>query len=187
MNFRQDFFCTFDKVLYLSALFNQPMSFSEMKEISLGRDMFALVDDADYPELSKYKWYALRHRTGKVYAIGRVNERMVLMHRLIMGAKAFSEKVDHADRDSLNNTRQNLRLSTNSENMMNRGAAAHNKTGFKGVLKRTDKRTNKYKAQIGVNGKTIYLGHFDTAKEAAHAYNEKAKELHGEFASLNKI
>ena len=158
-----------------------------MKEISLGRDMFAVIDDIDYLEISKYKWGLLKHRSGKFYAIARINRESVLMHRLIMGAKSFSEKVDHADGNSLNNQRHNLRFSTNSENMMNRGLAAHNKTGFKGVLKRNDRRTKPYKAQIGANGRTIYIGHFDTAKEAAHAYNEKAKELHGQFAHLNQI
>ena len=158
-----------------------------MQKIDLGLDMFALVDDVDYPDLSKYRWYAMKHRTGRFYAVAKVNGKTVSMHRVIMRAKTFSEKVDHVDRDSLNNTRQNLRFSTNSENMMNRGASSRNKTGFKGVLKRADRRTKPYKAQIGINGKTLYIGHFDTAKEAANAYNEKAKELHGAFARLNKI
>lgn len=158
-----------------------------MKHIDVGRGLYALVDDCDYPELSKRKWYTLRHRTGRFYAMAKISGKNVLMHRLIMKARAFSEKVDHLDGNSLNNTRENLRIATNAENMRNRGIAGHNKTGFKGVLKRSDRRTKKYKAQIGVNGKTIYIGHFETAKQAAIAYNEKAKELHGEFARLNQV
>ena len=158
-----------------------------MKEISLGRDMFALVDDADYPELSKHKWYALKHRTGKFYAVAFVERKSVLMHRQILGVTDRKIKVDHKNGNPLDNQRSNIRTCTNSENMMNRGAAAHNKSGFKGVLKKGDKRKKPYKAQIAVNGKVIHLGYFTTPKEAAHAYNEKAKELHGEFASLNKI
>lgn len=158
-----------------------------MKQIDVGRGLFAFVDDCDYPELSKHKWGVLKHRTGKFYAVCSIQGRPTFMHRLLVQAKAFSEKVDHLDGDSLNNTRKNLRIATNSENMMNRGAAANNKTGFKGVIKRGDRRTKPYKAQISVNGKTVYIGHFDTAKQAALAYNEKAKELHGEFARLNQV
>lgn len=158
-----------------------------MKQIDVGRGLYALVDDCDYSELCKYRWHTLKHRTGKFYAMASIGGKTVLMHRLIMKARAFSEKVDHLDGNSLNNTRGNLRIATNAENMRNRGVAGHNKTGFKGVLKRSDRRTKTYKAQIGVNGKTIYIGHFDTAKQAAIAYNEKAKELHGEFARLNQV
>lgn len=158
-----------------------------MKQIDVGRGLYALVDDCDYPELCKYKWCALKHRTGRFYAITNSGGKSVLMHRLIMKARTFSEKVDHLDGNSLNNTRENLRIATNAENMRNRGIAGHNKTGFKGVIKRSDRRTKIYKAQIGVDGKTIYLGCFNTAQEAAIAYNEKAKELHGEFARLNQV
>lgn len=158
-----------------------------MKKIDLGRGLFALVDECDYMELSKYKCGALKHRTGRFYSYAKINGKVVMMHRLIMGAKSFEEKVDHIDGNSLNNQRCNLRISTNSENMMNRGLASHNKTGFKGVLKRTNAVARPYKAQIGVNGKTIYIGFFGTAKDAAIAYNEKAMELHGKFARLNQV
>lgn len=158
-----------------------------MKKIPVGRGLFALVDDCDYPELSKRKWYALKHRTGKFYAISFVERKGVLMHRQILGVTDTKIKVDHENGNSLDNQRSNIRACTNSENMMNRGATANNKTGFKGVLKRGGRRTKQYKAQICVRGKIIYIGCFDTAKEAAHAYNEKAKELHGEFARLNAV
>ena len=57
------------------------------------------------------------------------------------------------------------------------------RSGLKGVylLK------GRWKAKIGVKGKSIHLGTFDTAIEAAKAYNKAAQEHHGEFAWLNLI
>ena len=45
-----------------------------------------------------------------------------------------------------------------------------------------------YRAYIGDPERTsrhIYLGYYATAEEAAHAYDAKAKELHGEFCYIN--
>ena len=46
---------------------------------------------------------------------------------------------------------------------------------------------NKWRARITINGKTMHLGLFASAIEAARAYNEKAKELFGDFANLNEV
>lgn len=43
----------------------------------------------------------------------------------------------------------------------------------------------KWQAQVKHNRKNVYVGLFNTALEAARAYDEKAKELFGEFAQLN--
>ena len=56
-----------------------------MKEITLTRGYVALVDDEDYEELNKFKWYA----NGKMYAERhRKNENgrdiIVSMHREIL-------------------------------------------------------------------------------------------------------
>ena len=58
-------------------------------------------------------------------------------------------------------------------------------TGYRGVHYRKD--NNRYRSKIDHNNKTIVIGYYDSAEEAAIAYNEKAKELKGGNAILNKI
>ena len=55
--------------------------------------------------------------------------------------------------------------------------------GFKGVYE----AGTKFIARIRANGKQHWLGSFDTATEAAAAYNEAALRLHGLFAQLNQV
>jgi hypothetical protein len=157
------------------------------KEIQLTQGKIALVDDADYEWLNQWKWYAFKNRSGAWYARRfkktdlrpRVN---VFMHRLILNAREGME-VDHANHDTLDNRRENLRECTKSQNMHNAGKNKRNTTGYKGVWwKSTD---NQYAAAIKINGKRIYLGRFTDPVKAALAYDEAAKKYHGEFAYLN--
>ncbi|MEO8087385.1 MAG: AP2/ERF family transcription factor [Bacteroidota bacterium] len=59
-----------------------------------------------------------------------------------------------------------------------------NKTGFRGVRKTPQ---NKYVSMISDGAKQIYLGTFNTAEEAAVAYNKKSVELFGITPNLNKV
>ena len=46
---------------------------------------------------------------------------------------------------------------------------------------------NKWIAEITKDYKKLYIGCFATLKEACDAYDEKARELHGEYAWLNLL
>jgi hypothetical protein len=120
------------------------------------------------------------------------------MHRLILNAPKGLE-VDHKDFNGLNNTRENIRLCTRSENQKNKkgygtsiylGVCLHRtrntytkKNGFV-VNKMSSPR---YKAAINVDGKQRHIGSFKNEEDAARAYNEAALKYHGEFARLNVI
>lgn len=141
----------------------------------------AVVDKCDYHLVAGQKWYVL-HSLRNTYA---QNAKGELMHRIVVGAVDHSDlKVDHRDTNGLNNTRENLRVGTQSQNLGNQRQRLGTKSGFKGVCTAGD---NKWRAEIGYKKKRIYLGSFSTKEEAAAAYNAKALELFGPFARINPL
>lgn len=154
------------------------------------------VDDEDFEELNKYKWYAtpLGDRT-PVYRYVSMSERhkyngqsKILIHRVLTNTVNLGESIfiDHRDRDTLNNQKENLRISDSLTNSYNRGRQKNNLSSkYKGVT--WDKVNMKWRAQIRANKKTIALQRFLSENEAAMAYNEAAVKHHGEFAFQNII
>jgi hypothetical protein len=161
-----------------------------MKRIPLTQGKFALVSDCDYVYLMQWKWcYHRSHDEG--YAsrqITRNGKRIVIwMHRVIlehMGYKDFANS-DHINRDKLDNRRCNLRPATNYQNGYNRRKQNNNTSGYTGVY--WNRAAKKWKAEIGVTGKSIFLGYYDDKKEAAKIYDKAALKYHGEFAVLNEV
>ena len=93
------------------------------------------------------------------------------------------DQIDHINNIRDDNRLCNLREATNSENQFNRKNISGFSSKYKGVSFHS--RDQKWVACIGSNYKVIYLGRFDDEEEAALAYDEKAKELFGEYAYLN--
>ena len=139
-----------------------------------------MVDDVDFEWLSKFKWQANVRRC-TVYAASSVGT----MHRMIMGVSDRATYVDHADGNGLNNTRQNLRLCTHQQNLFNMGGNANTSSVFKGVSWSVAR--GMWVSQIVVGGKNKNIGSFKNEKDAARAYNQFAKDHHGEYARLNDV
>jgi len=99
------------------------------------------------------------------------------LHRFILDAP-IGVQVDHKDGNPLNNTRENLRLCSQSQNLQNQRAKQN--THLKGITFRRDR--NRWKARIKINGKELFLGYYRTQEEAHAAYLEAARKYHGEFA-----
>lgn len=104
-----------------------------------------------------------------------------LMYILFVGPIPEGYEIDHKDRDKTNNILTNLRLVTRLQNMHNTSRSRCNTSGYKGVFFHNGKRD----AGISFNNKKIYIGRYNTAIEAAHAYDIKALELHKDYAVLN--
>src|SRR3990167_9181870 len=139
-----------------------------MREIVLKDGSKTKVDDIDYEFAIKNLW-VLSNRGYAVRGITLRGKKVKeLLHREIIkgmfGSIPRDLFTDHINGNRLDNQRNNLRLANRSQNQAN----VH-------VVK------NKYK----FNQKTLHLGYFSTSKEAALAYDIKAKELFGEFARLN--
>lgn len=141
---------------------------------------FALVDDDIAPVLMLRKWSM--HRDGYAHCHGYIfgKQSMSSMHRVIIGADDGCE-IDHINGNKMDNRRENLRVVTSSQNRINQRFT--NTTGYRGV--HYHKAAKKFTANITVNYKKRHLGFFDTAEEAARAYDEAARILHGSFARLN--
>lgn len=153
-----------------------------MREIPLTKGMVALVDDEDYARLNPYKWSAQKHRN-TYYAQGWVQGRTVLMHRFIKAVSDRHVLLDHKNRNGLDNRRDNLRIATHGENRSNSKSSKNNTSGFRGVS--WYKRYRKWQVIIQHHGVKRWCGLFDCPEEAARAYDEMARQLHGDFATLN--
>jgi len=146
-----------------------------------------LIDDEDLDLVINKKngnWIGCYTRSG--WALGKG----ILLHRLIMERVLGrnlrkDELVDHNNRNNCDNTRANLRVSDLSQNARNRTARGTSK--YLGV--NWNKRDSKRRADIHINGKTIYLGLFDDELKAALAYNRACQLYYPgcEFSALNDL
>ncbi len=158
-----------------------------MKQIPLTQGKFAMVDDDDFERLNQKKWHAFKNHNGDFYAARAERQvngtyKTVYMHCEILGVPSGMQ-CDHKSRNTLDNTRANLRPCTPAENARNR----KNQTGSRSAYKGVSSFRNKWKSEITFSGRRFYLGLYASEEEAAMAYNQKALELFGEFASPNII
>ena len=145
--------------------------------IPLNNGMLAFCDADRFNEVNQYNWTYTDRR-----ATAYINHKNIKMHRFLYPEWKF---IDHINHNILDNTSINLREVNHQQNMINRSINYNSKSGYKGVCFLG--REKKWLASISVNKKRYRLGLFISAKEAAIAYNEKAKQLHGEYACLNII
>lgn len=156
-----------------------------MKIIPLSQGLVAQVSDEDYDRLIQLNWYALEARHG-FRAATHINgeNKHTYMHQFILDVSSL-QRIDHIDGNGLNNQRENLRLCSNSQNIANSGPRSNNTSGYKGVY--FCKCTNKWRAEIKVDGRKKCLGRYTTPEQAAEAYNKGAIQYFGEFGYQNKI
>ncbi len=173
----------FDQIKKMDLLFNVEVwkdiecynnyaisSYARVKNIKTGRIM--------KQSLNNHGYYS-------VFLCDTGHKRNFQIHRLI--AKAFIPNllkkpcVDHIDNNRTNNNLNNLRWVTYQENQMNSKISIKNTSGFKGVC--YDRQSKKWLVRISIKNNSIFIGLFDTIKEAVKARKAKANELFGEFTN----
>lgn len=157
---------------------------------------YAIIDEEDYQKVMDditttlrigkkrvNKWYVYEASTGKKYTASGSKRKSI--HRAVMGYPK-GMVIDHINGNPLDNRKVNLRVCTHSENAMNKKTRADSRSGYKGVyMSPNGKNIQAYIRPPGMNKGRMSLGCYKTLEEAARAYDAKAKELFGEFASLN--
>lgn len=138
-----------------------------------------LIDDADAPAVLCLAW----HIGGPGYAKHSYREegkiKSLYLHTFLTGLK----KVDHENRNKLDNRRANIRPATSAQNMANRSKWIKQASSkFKGVSWSKERR--KWRAYAGENSKH-HIGYFHSEIEAAKAVDMHALALYGEYACLN--
>jgi hypothetical protein len=149
--------------------------------VTLQGGVTATIDAVDLPRVQQYCWYHAKRNHRSQYVMGRLrgtSSTRTALHRLITNA-ATGQAVDHADCDTLNNRRANLRFCTSRENCMNRPANWNNQSGFKGVS--LNKHTNRWVAKVSRE----FIGAYRSSAEAARAYDAAVIKRFGEFAHTN--
>lgn len=121
----------------------------------------------------------------RFYRDGKQNR--MYSHRILFYAKHgyLPEFLDHIDRDRKNNSIQNLRPATSSQNKQNASIRSDNTSGFVGVQLR--KESGKWRSLINLNKKAYHLGDFTDKNDAIKARKDAEESLYGEFAAKRNL
>jgi hypothetical protein len=143
----------------------------------------AIIDEQDFDKINQYKWNSAYLGKSKTpYATSSHFGKTVYMHRLVMNAE-FGQTVDHIDGNGLNNSRNNLRFVTPSQNLLNTSKRSDNTSGHKGISWCPDRE--KYQVYVNIDRKRKSLGRYRTLEEAIYVRDRAVKEHYGEFAREN--
>ncbi|MCI5081379.1 MAG: hypothetical protein MRY78_06810 [Saprospiraceae bacterium] len=120
-------------------------------------------------------------------ADGGYKTETIYLHKLI--AEKFLGEAKSSKRNLVgakNGNKLDCRLENivyRSRSVASRKRKTSSKVGYTGVYK----ENNRYRAVISVNRKSVHIGMFATAEEAALAYNKKSRELYGDDGKINII
>ena len=83
--------------------------------------------------------------------------------------------IDHIDENKLNNNYNNLQIVSNRDNVIKSINKSNTTSRYIGV--RYDKSRKKWRSDITINNKLLFLGRFETELEASKAYQDKLKTI----------
>lgn len=111
-------------------------------ELELYQRLYALNERDQVISKKTGERIAVRKHDGYLYV------SLKLYHRIVFGLvnNWLPEKVDHADRDTMNNKPDNLRECTGLQSVLNRGVHKNNELGLKGVCRNSGSKTRPFRA-----------------------------------------
>lgn len=124
-------------------------------------DKEVFVDKNEYNNIKHFTWCINGN-----YIQANINGSVIRLHRFIMKCYDPEIFIDHIDRNTLNNTKNNLRISDNNKNPKNR-TKTNKKTTSKYIGVRFDKINNKWLSLITYNNISENIGNDDNEIDAA--------------------
>jgi hypothetical protein len=120
-------------------------------------------------------------------ADGGYKTETIYLHKLIAERFLGNGKSNH---NNLVGAKNGNKLDCRLENLVYRSrsiASRKRKTSSRAGYTGVYKENNRYRAVISVNRRSIHIGMFATAEEAALAYNKKSRELYGDDGKINVL
>jgi HNH endonuclease len=145
----------------------------------------AIVSEEDYEYLIQFKWC----KNDQDYVFSKINRKSWKLHRyiviILLGNNITSKQpIDHINNNPLDNTRENLRIVTISENARNKEKILRENTTSKYIG--VSKNNNTWAAEIRLNDDRLYASYVDEI-HAAHQYNLWVKAYNLKTAKINEI
>jgi len=138
-------------------------------------------DLEDYDKIKNYCWLV----DDKYGYVDCKNDHCRL-HRLIMNCTDSNLDIDHINHQCNDNRKINLRITTSSQNQMNRTRTRNKATNSSlGIAYHT--RDHRWQAYITIDGHNKYLGYYGTKEEAEAARHKAEDEYQKEYSYRNSI
>jgi hypothetical protein len=151
-------------------------------KLHIKEEFYTLIDTESLEKIIALNktWGLSKTGNGRYYIHAFIDGRKRTLHRFLMGYP--DGLIDHMNHNSLDNRLSNLRLATRSQNNANKGKRrSDNTSGVTGVY--FDKKVKKFKARIWINGKSKWVGQFDSIEEADSAMKKARDRYYGGFGN----
>lgn len=150
------------------------------------------VDAEDYDRCANHSWRVIetgKHKKKTVITSIRTGSKVRTMSlgQFLMNPDKGLFVFPRRWQRGLDYRKQNLIVCTMQERqrLLPKRAGGNNTSRFKGVSYLSS--TKKWRARIEVEGKTIFIGDYDSEEKAARAYNKAAREHFGSDAYCNPV
>ena len=141
-----------------------------------------IIDVCDIQKVKYHKWRLSHGHV--VTGLPSKGQQRDLSHVVLDIQKDDSVVVDHINGDPLDNTRGNLRICSQGENVLNKRFMSNNTTGFIGVSYKKDR--DRYDPEIRFGYTRCHLGMTKTIEEAVYKRYIAEQLLFGEYANCEE-